>query len=567
MSGAKILNFLPLNSSLQDSLSRELSISRIVAQLLVNRGIRTAGEGEKFLHPKLADLHDPFLFSDMDTAVRLIKKSAKKKAKAIVFSDYDADGITSLVVLKDTLAKLGLEVFHYIPHRVKEGYGLNKKVLDLVKEKKAELLITADCGINSHEQVKELNRLGVDVVITDHHEPQSKDSLPKAKAIINPKINGSGYPYRDLAGVGVVYKLCQALTGDLLKEELDLVSLGTIADSVPLTGENRIIAREGLIKIRGTKRPGLQVLLESSGIKGKKMTTEYVSFILGPRINASGRIDSADIALKLLSSRDMEEAKGYAQTIERCNRQRQKIESVILQEARDLIDKEINFKEHKVVVVAKEGWHTGVLGIVAAKLSEKFFRPTILISLTDNLCRGSGRSIKNFHLFQALLDCEDLLDSFGGHRHATGLVISKDKIEIFKNRINHLVKERLSFQDLIPSIDIDAQVNLSQIDSATIAQLQLLEPFGSDNPEPLFYTKGLKLKGQPQILGRQTLKLWATDGALTYPVIGFGMAGFLEDIIQSDSFDLVYKLRIDSWRGEDSLILEIKDIFFSKSPV
>ncbi len=562
MAARKILNILSTNSRLQSSLSQELKISPIIAQVLINRGMDNVKDADSFLNSRMQDLLDPFSFTDMPKAVSIIRKAIREKEKVVIFSDYDADGITALTLLKNTLSNLGLNISHYIPHRVKEGYGLNKKVLDLTRQENAGLLITADSGTSSYEEIKELRRLGLEVIVTDHHEPLHKDNLPQASAIINPKVKGSGYKFRDLAGVGVAYKLCQALTDDMLIEELDLVALGTIADSVPLIGENRIIAKEGLERIFHTKRPGLKALIESSRIKGKKITTEYVSFILGPRINASGRVDTAELALSLLMSENEDEAKGLAKAIEVCNRQRQKIESIILEEAQDLIDREVNFKEHKVVVVAKEGWHTGVLGIVAAKLSERFYRPTILISLTDKLCRGSGRSIKNFHLFQALLECNDLLDSFGGHQHATGLVISKGNIENFKNRINSLVKDKLSLEQLIPTIDIDMELKLSDISESFVEELERLEPFGTGNPEPLFYTQNLKLKGQIRVLSRDTLKFWVSDGKFTYEAIGFGMAGIQSSLNQAECFDIVYLPKMDDWQGESSLILEVKDIFF-----
>jgi single-stranded-DNA-specific exonuclease len=562
MAAQKILNILSTDPSLQSSLSQELKISPIIAQVLINRGMDNVKDAYSFLNSRLQDLLDPFSFTDMPKAVSLIRRASSEKEKVIIFSDYDADGITSLALLENTLSKLGLDISHYIPHRVKEGYGLNKKVLDLARRENAGLLITADSGTSSYEEIKELRRLGLEVIVTDHHEPLHKDDLPSASAIINPKVKDSGYKYRDLAGVGVAYKLCQALTGDMLVEELDLVALGTIADSVPLLGENRIIAKEGLERIFHTKRPGLKALIESSRIRGKKITTEYVSFILGPRINASGRVDTAELALSLLMSKNEDDAKGLANEIEICNRQRQKIESVILEEAQDLIDQEINFKEHKVVVVAKEGWHTGVLGIVAAKLSERFYRPTILISLTDELCRGSGRSIKNFHLFQALLECKDLLDSFGGHQHATGLVIPKGNIENFKNRMNHLVNEELTLEHLIPTIDIDMELSLSDLTESFVGELGKLEPFGKGNPEPLFYTRNLKLKGQIRVLSRDTLKFWVSDGKFTYEAIGFGMVDIQSSLKQADCFDIVYLPRMDDWQGESSLILEVKDVFF-----
>ena len=562
MRSHKILKIASPDTHLQNTLSREIGISKILTQILINRGIKNAEEAEKFLNAGPDHLLDPYLFSDMQKAVKLIKKAAKNKKRVMIFGDYDVDGLTALALLKETLSKIGLETVHYIPHRIKEGYGLNKNIIHFARQKEITLLITVDCGTNSNEEIQELRRHNIDVIVTDHHEPLNHDVALCASAIINPKIKESRYKYRDLAGVGVAFKLCQAITGKKLLEDLDLVSLGTIADVVPLTGENRVMVKEGLIKLAHTKRQGLKALIETSRIKGKKITTGFVSFILGPRINASGRMDTAEIALNLLMSESDDEAGELARTIEMFNRQRQKIEEKILEEAHDLIDREINFKEHKIIVIAKENWHQGVLGIVASKLADKFYRPTIVISKTDGLCKGSGRSIKNFHLFKALLECKDFLKAFGGHSHAVGLVITSDNIEDFRNKINRLAKERLVLEDLLPSLEIDMELSLSGLNQEIIAEFEGLEPFGTGNPEPLFYTRNLKIRGEPQVLSRDTLKFWVTDGHITSEAIGFGMASFKDSLTKADSFDLVYTPRIDDWHGKGSVLLEGKDIFF-----
>ncbi len=562
MYSQKIIRIAQQEKDLQEQLSRELDISRITAQVLINRGIRAVPDAHRFLNVTLDHLQDPFLFAHMQQAVGLIKKSIEHKDKMLIFSDYDVDGVTALTLLKTTLSEMGGETVHYIPNRIKEGYGLNPAILNLVKEKNIRLLITADCGTNSHELIGEFRKNGIQVIVTDHHEPQEDAVTDSAAVVINPKLKSSKYTYRDLAGVGVAYKLCQALTGRVLKDELDIVSLGTVADCVPLTGENRVLVKEGLDSLARTKRVGLKALMEVSRLRNKKITPEFISFILGPRINATGRMNTAEISLDLLMSRHVEEAEQLARTIEDCNRQRQKVENNILEEARSLIDREVNFKDHKIVVVAKEGWHPGVLGIVAAKLVDRFYRPTILISLDEQLCRGSGRSIKNFHLFEGVEQCSELLSSFGGHQHAVGMVISRDNIDVFRDRINKVAHEKLIFEDLLPSYDIDMELSLDELNDDLIRELEALEPFGSGNPEPLFFSRGLRLKGEPRLLGRETIKFWVSDGRRTFPAIGFGLAGMNQSLQDAGAFDMVYKLRIDSWNGEESLILEIKDIFF-----
>lgn len=562
MHSHKILKIASPNPHLQNTLSRELNISKILTQLLINRGIKSTDEADKFLNAGTDHLLDPFLFSDMRNAVNLIKDAAGHNKKVMIFGDYDADGLTALALLKETLLKAGLDTFHYIPHRIKEGYGLNKNAVHFAKQKGVKLLITVDCGTNNNEEIKELRSHNIDVIVTDHHEPLNHDVSLSASAIINPKIKGCRYKYKDLAGVGVAYKLCQAITGNGLLEDLDLVSLGTIADVVPLTGENRVIVKEGLMRLAHTKRPGLKMLIEASRLKAKKMTAGFVSFILGPRINASGRMDTAEIALDLLMSKEDERARELARTIEMYNRQRQKIEEKILGEAHDLIDREINFKEHKIIVIAKDDWHQGVLGIVASKLADKFYRPTIVISKIGAICKGSGRSIKNFHLFQALLECKDFLKTFGGHSHAAGFIITSSNIGDFKNKINRLAKERLTLEDLLPSLDIDMELSLTDLNEEIIREFQRLEPFGTGNPEPLFYTRNLKVRGEPQVLSRDTLKFWVTDGRITSEAIGFGMGSFKESLAAADSFDFVYTPKIDNWQGREGIILEGKDVFF-----
>ncbi|MDD5692186.1 MAG: single-stranded-DNA-specific exonuclease RecJ [Candidatus Omnitrophica bacterium] len=561
MSTHKILRLAAPHIHLQNQLSKELGISKVLAQILINRKVNSPAEGEKFLKSSISDLFSPNLFTDMPKAVNLVRKSRENKERVMVYGDYDVDGITSTVLVKNTLASLGLDVLHHIPHRITEGYGLNKEIINFAKENKVKLMVTADCGTANHKEVAGLRQENIDVIVTDHHEPQGFN-LPAASSMINPKLKHSGYPYRDLAGVGVAYKFCQAITNSLLSEDIDLVTLGTIADSVPLNGENRIIAREGLSRMGQTRRPGLRALIENAGIENKKFNSTYVSFIIAPRLNAAGRMSNAETSLKLLMSQDMGEAQGFAKELEQFNRQRQKVESKILEEAEAMINREMNFKEQKVIVIAKEDWHQGVLGIVASKLADRFYRPAIVISLNEELCKGSARSIKNFHLFDALVDCKELLDSFGGHAHAAGLLITRDNIDEFRKSINKLAHDRLKIEDLLPSMDIDMEIPLSELNEKMVRELESLEPFGMACPEPLFYTRSLKLKGQPQSLSRQTLKFWVTDGVITCQVIGFGMSSLMDSLMQADSLDLVYTAKIDSWRDDESLILEAKDIFF-----
>ncbi|RJP29767.1 MAG: single-stranded-DNA-specific exonuclease RecJ [Candidatus Omnitrophota bacterium] len=559
----KILNIASPNPETQDLFRQVLGFSNVFAQVLINRGLTEPKEAVRFIAAKLEDLSSPFCFSQMKAAVERIKSAIRQKDKILVYGDYDVDGITSIALVKSVLLGLGASVIHYIPDRIREGYGLNRNILNICMDNNVSLLLTVDCGTNSREEISSLINAGIDVIITDHHE-LSEESLPRATAIINPKIKESGYAFRDLAGVGVAYKLCQALTGRDLVSELDLVTLGTIADVVPLVGENRIIVKEGLLRLPATAKLGISALIEAAGIKNRSITTTHVGYILGPRINASGRIAHADSALKLLLSQDPQEAMELADELNNKNRQRQGIENKILDEAQGIIDREVNFKEHKVIVIAKEDWHEGVLGIVASKLADRFYRPTVLISISEDHCKGSARSIKNFHLFNALIDCKSVLESFGGHSHAAGLLIAKDNIDSFRKYINDIASQRLDAADLIPCIDIDAELGLADINNKVIGEIESLEPFGAGNPEPLFLTRGLKLKSQPCVLSRDTLKFWVTDGKVTYQAIGFGLGSLKGSLMSASSFDLVYTPAFDNWRGQSSTILEARDIFFNQ---
>jgi len=555
----RIWNIAKTQAHLSKVLSEELGISPILAQVLLNRGIDKPLQAERFLKADATMFLDPKDLPDISKAVARIKAAVKNKNKVMIFGDYDVDGITSVALLESFLKGLGLSVIHYLPHRIKEGYGLNRAAVKTAKSKGIKLFITVDCGTNSFEEVAELQKAGIDVIVTDHHE-QSSDKLPAAVAVINPKRRDSKYGFRELSGVGVVYKFLQALSGQALQDELDLACLGTIADVVPLTDENRIITKQGLEQLSNTKRPGLLALIEQSSLKKRPFTTTAVSYILCPRLNANGRMDSAETSLELILSDSMPRATELAKLTNTNNQQRQKVEERILQEAQDLIQREVNFKEHCVIVLGNEGWHQGVLGIVASKLADRFYRPTILLSLSDGMCKGSCRSIKNFHIFQALLECEKLLSNFGGHSHAAGILIHRDKIKEFKEAINLIARKKLTVEDFYPTVEADMELRFADINEALIQELELMEPFGTGNPEAVFYTPNLKLKSKPQILNRDTLKFWVTDGEFTYPAVGFRMSDLAEALVCADAFDMLYTPSIDGWQGRNAVQLEIKDI-------
>jgi single-stranded-DNA-specific exonuclease len=555
----RIWNIAKPQLQLQQQLAGELGISRILSQLLINRGIVDSNEAAEFLTAELSGLCSAERLPDVASACRRIRQAIKHKEKIMIFGDYDADGLTSTALLKSVLIRLGLDVIHYIPHRVKEGYGLNREAVETAKEQSVGLFISVDCGTASFAEIEQLKRMNIDTIVIDHHQPTS-EKLPPALGVINPKRPDSRYEYKDLAAVGVVFRFVQALTGQELQDDLDLVCLGTIADVVPLNGENRILTKHGLLRLHNTTKLGLRALIKQSRMKDTQIDATSVSYIIGPRINASGRIDSAEVSLRLLMSESEQEAEELARTVNRHNQKRQEIETLILKEAQEMIEKEVNFKDHRVIVLSKKGWHQGVLGIVASKLTDRFYRPTVIISLTDNLCRGSCRSIKNFHILEALLECGHLLERFGGHKHAAGLAISKDKIKLFSQAINRIAREKMALEDLYPSLDIDMELRLSDWNEELVNQLQQLQPYGQANPEPLFYTRNLRLKSEPEVLNRNTLRFWVTDGETTYKAVGFSMGLMKEEIGESDYFDLVYTPSLDNWYDPANIQLEIKDI-------
>ena len=426
----KIWKIQESEPSLQRLLSLDLNIDSIVAHLLINRGIRTLDEAKQFLNPSLSSLADPFLLKNMSLVIDRIKQAQSKNELVLVFGDYDVDGVTSSVLLTNLIKHLGITVMNHIPHRVDDGYGLNHEIALFAKEKGVNLLIAVDCGISAYEEVETINKEGIDVIIIDHHEPSHE--LPKAFAIVNPKQKDCPYPFKDLASVGLVAKLVQAVLGEIPHDFLEFVAIGTIADVVPLRGENRVFVKEGLPKINETKNKGLMALLEVAKIKGKQINPYAVGFILGPRINATGRMDSAHKSLELFLSDDWEKAYQLAQVLEQHNVSRQKMQRDIVEQAMGLVDQEVNFNERKVIVLSKEGWHKGVLGIVASKIAEKYYRPSVVISLKDGIGTASARSINGFHLYEALSKCATLLENYGGHSGAAGLTIREENIDPFR---------------------------------------------------------------------------------------------------------------------------------------
>jgi single-stranded-DNA-specific exonuclease len=555
----KFWKIAPVNNILAHKFAQRLGVSPIVGQLMINRGVNHMEDARQFLMAELSELNDPFGLKDMAVAVKRIQEASTRREKVVVFGDYDVDGVTSSAILSNLLKRKGIEVFHYIPHRMEEGYGLNVDVIDYASQHEASLLIAVDCGITAIEEVRLIQENGIDVIILDHHEP-SEEGLPPALAVIDPKRADCTYPFKHLAAVGVAAKLWSALEGAMDDQILGLTALGTIADVVPMIGENRIFVKKGLERLDQIPNKGLLALIDVAKIKNKKLNHFHVGFVLGPRINAAGRMDSAHESLSLLLTQDEQEAYALASKLDKLNSQRKKMQNDIIKEALDLVEQEVNFQDQKVIVLSKEGWHKGLLGIVASRISDKYYRPTIIISLEDGLGTASARSIEGFHLHDALTVCNQYLDRFGGHKGAAGLTIKEENIDCFRDMINEIAGDRIHLKELVPTISIDCHLPLSELTLELTKSISDLGPYGEGNPEPVFFTKNLQVKGKARLLGKDTIKFWVTDGQRSISAIGFGMAHYHALVAAADHIDLAYHLTIDDWNKEPTVQLKIKDI-------
>ena len=560
----KIWKILEPDIALQKKLSDGCGISAITAQLLINRNIKNIEEANRFLKPDLSFLHDPLLLKDMDKAVQRIKKAISKGEKIMIYGDYDVDGITAVALLKRVLDDLGGHIVTYIPNRVEEGYGLNKEAVKKASKQRVSLVITVDCGVSGREEVEYLKSLGIVTIITDHHKI-SEDSFPsKAYAVINPRQKDCNYPFKELSGVAIAYKLAQALTsgsGYDIKEHLDLVALGTVQDMVAQLGENRIFTKYGLMEINASKKRGIQALVEVSGLKDRTISAREIGYMLGPRINAAGRVGTAEIALNLLTTEDEHKAAEFAEKLSQENRTRQRIQGSILREAVDRVENEMNFKDEKVIVLEGDDWHPGVIGIVASRIAERFNRPTVMISFDGrNEGKGSGRSINNFHLFEALAECRRYLTNFGGHAQACGLKIARKDLDGFRTKLNKVASQYLEAKDFIQTLTIDMEVPLHLLKGKLITELEVLAPYGPGNRKPLLSSRSLKLKSRPRHIRREGIKMWVTDNNITCEAIGFGMNNILDDILESSTIDAVYTPSINRWGGVNTLQLELSDV-------
>ena len=550
------------NQRLQKLLSDEIGISPVIAQLLVNRGVRTAEQAQDFLFGKLSSCHDPFLMKDMSKAVERIKKAVSNREKILIYGDYDVDGVTSTALLVHAFRAIGADFETFIPNRLEEGYGMNIRAVALARDRGVKLIVTVDCGINSVKEIQCANSYGIEVIVTDHHEVKDGE-LPPAFAIVDPHQHDCPYPFKFLAGVGLAYKLARVLLAGREEEadrHLDLVALGTVADVAPLYGENRLLTKAGLERLRFTEKEGLKALMEVARVPPEKITCRHIGFALGPRINAMGRVGSANTSLELLLCEDASKARELANTLDRENRNRQTIEKDILAGAMKMVEDEIDLEKEKIIVLASEEWHPGVIGIVASRLTEEYCLPAILIALDGEKGKGSGRSIDGFNLFKAVLKAEDCLEDFGGHEAACGIRIKKDKVDLFRKRVNEAAEECFSDKEpLMPELRIDLNLPFSQIGVKLIGELRLLMPHGPGNAEPVFATSGIKVKSASRDIGKSGFKFLANCGTMTCEAITFNKNEVARPK-PGDMINLAYSPSINSWEGIDSIQLNIRDL-------
>ena len=552
--------FYNSDEKLVDEICERYNLNKVIGKIIVNRHVVNDEDVRIFITPTRDDFHDPFLFKGMDIAVERIIKAINNKEKILIYGDYDVDGITSTTVLKKYLMDRGISVDTYIPNRLHEGYGLNKNAIDTIKERNIDLIITVDCGISAIEEVDYAVSLGMDVIVTDHHEVGEK--LPNALAVIDAKRKDNTYPFRSLAGVGVVFKLIQALSIKLeIKPEeylkyLDLVCVGTISDIVPLEGENRTIAKLGLMLIKVTRNLGLRELIKSSGYK--EIDSNTISFGVAPRINACGRMGHEEKSLKLFLAEDLESATKITKELNEYNTLRQSTEKAIYEEAIQEIDRN-HLDEKNSIVLGGKGWHHGVIGIVSSKVTDKYYKPSILLSFEDDIAKGSGRSVPGFDLYEGLTKCEDLLEKYGGHSMAVGLTLKKENLEKFKERFEQIAKEK-NIKELVQIIYIDDELKLKDINMDLVKGLSILEPFGEANKVPLFLIRNLKIDSIRALSEGRHLKLTLRDENFVINAIGFELGYLAEEYRIGDRIDVVGTLEINSFNGFRSIQINMKDI-------
>lgn len=552
------------------SLARSCGFTPLAAAALCARGIDTPEAARAFLETDPAKLHDPMLLPDMAKARDTIRRAIEQRKKIAVFGDYDVDGVTSTCVMTRVLRSLGADVRHYIPDRLSEGYGLSMGAMDRLAQDGIGLIVTVDSGVSAFEEIARARDLGMEVVVTDHHE--CREELPDANAVVNPKRADSTYPFAELAGVGVAFKLACAMAGDgqqraVLEQYADLVALGTVADVMPLIGENRIIVAAGLRRMAETQNVGLSMLLHESGQQGKRLTASTISFILAPRINAAGRLGHADMAAELFLTDDPRRAQTLAMALCEQNKQRQATENQILEQALQKLRREYDPLEDQVIVLAGEEWHHGVIGIVSSRICDRYACPTVLIALEDGIGKGSGRSVKGFNLYEALCASAPLLERFGGHELAAGLTIREENIQQFRENMEAWAREHVNPRELMPILHIDCPIAPEFISTEATRGLDVLEPFGMGNPQPVFSMCDLLVEEITPISSDRHVRLTLSKDGQTYTAMLFGTGQGGCGFAQGNYVDAAFCLEINEYRGRCSVQLVIRDIQLSTCEV
>lgn len=546
-------------------LCSELGVSNVVADLLAYRGIITFDQARKFFRPSLADLHDPFQMKDMDMAVSRITEAISRKEKILIYGDYDVDGTTAVAILYRFFQQFHHGLEFYIPDRYVEGYGISYQGIDHAHTHGFSLIIALDCGIKENDKVAYAKSKGIDFIIGDHHLPS--DTLPEAVAVLDPKRPDCPYPYKELSGCGIGFKIIQAfilLNGMDMEDAyqyLDLVAVSIASDIVPITGENRILSHFGLLKLNSNPSLGLRALIELSSNKKDFFTINDVVFQIGPRINAAGRIKHAKDAVKLLTSKSIAEANSFSITVNDQNNERKDVDLRITEEALSLLENNETLLKRNTTVLYKADWHKGVIGIVASRLTEKYYRPTIILTKTNGHIAGSARSVVGFDLYQALNSCSDLLEQFGGHKYAAGLTMAPENITLFQQRFEEVVSQTIKPEMLQQEILIDREIDFSAIDSKLHRLLRQFEPFGPQNEQPILMTRKIKMHRYAHIVGNNHLKMCVKqDESVYFDCIGFGLGTHIDHINSGKTFDICYTIEENTWKNKKNLQLNIKAI-------
>lgn len=557
-----------MDEALGERIAASLQIHPAVGRLMAARGWSDLNAAADFLSPRLRSLRDPFELNDMQPAVERALAAIESGQKIAVFGDYDVDGISSTALMILALQHLGASPSYFIPHRIHDGYGMSARRVEELAAEGAKLLITVDCGVSCAAEIAIARRLGMDVIVTDHHLAEGE--LPDAHAIVNPNLPESYYAGARLSGVGVAFKFAHALlkaagrppeeSRDFLRSLMDLVALGTIADVVPLAGENRVLAYFGLQVLQDSERPGIQALLGVAGLRGKELRAEHVGFMLGPRINAAGRTDHAVTALELLLTTNSSRATEIANHLDMLNRRRREEENSILDHCLAAADQQMATGDDSLLVVGGEDYHLGIVGIVAARLTERFHRPAIVLRMEEELARGSARSINGFDIHEALCSCHDLLTQYGGHAAAAGVQLQSARVPKFRGAINEFARGVFAERDLTPELAIDLELEPGELTWDLHRDLQKLQPFGEDNPSPLFLMRGVQNQYPPRIVGSNHLKLNVRLGDRSMAAIGFGLARYMEMCNSGQPYDVVFRPTENHFRGQTNLEMHLVDL-------